>query len=243
MTLHLVTAMLWAGLAAEMSPPPLMHFVCRPATGPIVVDGRGDEPAWADTEAITEFRLWETFEKPAVETAVRFCYDDNNLYALFECRDDDLFVLYDERDANIWESDAVELFLKPFETDPIYYEFEVAPNNALFDARMVNSGSGGFPRWKSWNCDIKTAVTIRGTVNEWHDRDQGYTVEMAIPLRAFEETVGSRPLDGQTWRFAAVRVDFSVTLEKEQRSSTANVPDGNIHLKEGYSTLTFLPKE
>jgi len=233
-------AWLTAAFAAE-APPPIRHVVCHPATGPIIVDGRGDEPAWAETEPLTDFRLLRTFEKPATETAVRFCYDEANLYVLFDCQDDDLFVLYDQRDANIWESDAVELFFKPVEDNPIYYEFEVAPNNAVFDARMVNTGSGGFQRWKAWNCGIRTAVTVRGTVNEWRDRDQGYTVEVAIPLAAFSETIGDRPLDGQTWRFTAVRVDLSVTLDVPQRSTTANVADGDIHRKDGYFTLAFEP--
>ena len=235
-----VAVLVWALLVGGEAPP-IRHCTCRTATGPVVVDGKSDEPAWANAEPITDFRLLGTFEKPATDTTVRFCYDATHLYALFECQDDDLFVLYDERDDNIWESDAVELFFKPLETSPIYYEFEVAPNNALFDARMVNTGSGGFQRWKAWDCGIRTAVVLRGTLNEWHDRDEGYTVEIAIPLDAFGETIGDRPLEGQTWQFTAVRVDLSVTLETAQRSTTANVPDGDIHRKDGYFTLTFLP--
>jgi len=37
------------------------------------------------------------------------------------------FALYDQRDANLWESDVVELFFQPSEDSPLYYEFEVAP--------------------------------------------------------------------------------------------------------------------
>lgn len=225
--------------SAAESPPPLLHFDCRCATGPIMVDGKADDPAWKDALRITEFRLLRTYEKPTEETVVRFCYDDDFLYVLFECADPDVFALYEERDDRIWESDAVELFFKPDENNPIYYEFEVAPNNALFDARMVNTGSGGFKRWASWNCDIQTATTIQGTLNDWSDRDESYTVEIAIPLETFKETIGARPLKGQSWRFAAVRVDLSVTLEKEERSTTANVPEGDIHQKDGYFTLTF----
>ncbi|NIA15952.1 MAG: hypothetical protein GWP08_17960 [Nitrospiraceae bacterium] len=221
------------------APPPLLHFECARTAGAIVVDGESDDKAWDNAEPITDFRLWETFERPTERTSVRFCYDDDYLYALFECDDPDIFTLYDSRDAYIWESDAVELFLKPDADNPIYYEFEVAPNNAVFDARMVNTGSGGFRRWAKWNCDVRTAVQVRGSINEWKDRDEGYTVEIAIPLAALSETIGDRPLRGQTWKFAAVRVDVSVTLDKEERSSTANVPGGDIHQKNGYFSLTF----
>lgn len=236
MLIHVVASMVLLAVNAE---PPLLEFPCVRAASPIIVDGKADEEAWTKAAPITEFRLLKTFGKPTEKTSVRFCYDDENLYALFECDDKDVFTLYDQRDANLWESDAVELFFKPDANNPIYYEFEVAPNNAVFDARMVNTGSGGFKRWAAWDCAIRTATHIRGTLNQWTDRDKGYTVEIAIPLKAFGEVIGDKPLKGQTWKFAAVRVDLSVTLTAEERSATANVPDGDLHQKEGYFSLTF----
>jgi hypothetical protein len=225
--------------AFAAAPPPLLCVDCARAASPIVIDGQADEAAWKAVTPVTEFRLWKTFAKPTEKTSVSLCYDDIFLYALFECDDKDVFALYNTRDANLWESDVVELFFLPDLANPIYYEFEIAPNNAVFDARMVNTGSGGFKRWASWNCEIRTAVRVRGTVNQWQDRDEGYTVEIAIPLKAFDEVLKDRPLKGQTWKFAAVRVDLSVTLQADERSSTANVPEGDIHQKDGYFSLTF----
>jgi len=220
-------------------PPPLLQFECRRAPDKIRVDGNGDDKAWQNATPITDFRLWRTFGAPAESTSVRICYDDENLYALFECSDPDVCVLHRGRDVRIWESDCVELFLQPDAANPIYYEFEISPLGDIFDARFVNTGSGGFQRWAQWDCRIRTAVRVDGTVNEWKDKDKGYTVELAIPLEAFAETIEGRPLEGQTWRFAAVRVDVSVTLSQDQRSSTANVPEGDIHSKEGYFALVF----
>ncbi|MBI5094141.1 MAG: carbohydrate-binding family 9-like protein [Candidatus Hydrogenedentes bacterium] len=219
--------------------PPIQHFDCNRATGPITVDGRLDEPAWKAIPPITSFRELKSFAAPAEKTEFRIAYDDAYLYFSFRCDDADVFTLYEERDANLWESDVVELFLQPVSDNPIYYEFEIAPNNAVYDARMVNSGSGGFRRWAKWNCDIKTAARVDGTLNDWRDRDSGYTVEAAIPLAAFREAIGDKPLKGQTWKIAAARMNFSVTLEAEDRSSTANIASGSMHQKDGYNTLTF----
>ena len=169
-----VMACLCTSVSAEA--PPLQHFECARAESAIVVDGKADEAAWAAIEPITDFRLWHTFGQPAERTAVRVCYDDANLYLLYECADKDVFALYNERDANLWESDVVEVFLQPDPSNPIYYEFEIAPNNTVFDARMVNTGSGGFRRWARWNCDIRVAARVDGTLNEWRDEDKGYTV-------------------------------------------------------------------
>jgi len=225
-------------VAAAAPPPP--HFECAHRTGaPIMIDGVPDEQAWRDCAPITDFRLFKTLGKPTEKTTLRICYDETYLYALFECTDPDIYVLHQERDGKLWESDAVELFFWPDDSNPIYYEFEVGPANAVFDARFVNTGSGDFQRWAQWNCEIRTATRVRGTVNDWKDRDDGYTVEIAIPLKAFAETTWDKPLPGQTWKFAAVRVDLSATLAKEERAATANVPDGDIHQKDGYATLTF----
>ncbi|MBI4558912.1 MAG: carbohydrate-binding family 9-like protein [Candidatus Hydrogenedentes bacterium] len=234
-----IVVMVALSLLLGASPPPLMHFTCTPAAGPIEIDGKADDAAWKAVTPITEFRLWRSFQKPTEATSVRLCYDDDFLYALFECADPDIFVLHSQRDDRLWESDVVELFFQPDEKNPIYYEFEIAPNNAVFDARMVNTGSGGFLRWAAWDCGIRTATDVRGTPNHWQDRDQGYTIEIAIPLGAFHEVIGDQPLKGQTWKFAAVRADLSVTLKAEERSATANVADYDIHNKSGYSKLTF----
>lgn len=227
-----------AGLGAL---PPLVYVSCLRAPEPITVDGVMSEAAWDTARPVTDFRLWdETLGEPTESTSVRFCYDDENLYAFFECDDPDLFALNRGRDARIWESDCVELFLWPKESSPIYYEFEVSPENEIFDARFVNSGSGGFARWAAWDCEVRTAVAVRGTVNDWQDEDEGYSVEMAIPLGALRESIGYQAVKGQTWRFAAVRCDMSVTLEATERSATANVPDGDIHgARQQYFTLRF----
>ncbi|MBX7258135.1 MAG: carbohydrate-binding family 9-like protein [Candidatus Hydrogenedentes bacterium] len=220
---------------------PLLALECPKATGGIAVDGQGNEPAWKDVKAITDFRLWNpSLGKPTESTELRMCHDDTNVYALFVCTDPDVFALHEGRDAMLWESDCVELFFVPDANSPIYYEFEVSPRNDVFDARIVNSGSGGFRRWApTWNCGMRTAATVRGTLNDWRDTDEGFTVEMAIPIEAFADANGTKPLAGQTWQFAAARMDFSKTLKVEERSSTANVPDMNIHKREGWFTLTF----
>lgn len=220
---------------------PLLALECPRATEAVAVDGDGGEAAWAAVKPITEFRLWNpSLGRPTESTELRMCYDDANIYALFVCSDPDVFALHEGRDAMLWESDCVELFFLPDAGSPIYYEFEVSPRNDVFDARIVNSGSGGFRRWApAWNCGIQTAVTVRGTLNDWRDTDAGYTVEIAIPIAAFEDANGTKPLKGQTWPFAAARMDFSKTLKVEERSSTANVPDMNIHKREGWFTLTF----
>lgn len=219
--------------------PALLRFECAKASGAIVVDGSGDDAAWQDVEAIDAFRLWFTLDTPTSATSVKMCYDDDNLYLLYECDDPDVFTLYEERDAFLWESDVVELFVAPDDDSPIYYEFEFAPNGAIFDGRFVNRGSGGFRRWAAWDCDLQMKATVRGTLNDWTDTDEGYTVEVAIPRTAFSETIGDAPFTGQTWRFAAVRMEYSTALAKAEAYVTANCVDGDFHNRDQWYYVTF----
>lgn len=234
------TALLGAGESGEdAEAPPLKNLACVRAESAIEVDGQSGEDAWESVAPVTDFRVWNTLEAPIEAVSVRCCYDDEAIYFLFECADPDVCAVNEGRDAWLWESDNVELFFKPVEDSIIYYEFEVSPLNDIFDARFVNTGSGGFKRWSKWDCDMETAVSVRGTVNDWKDTDEGYTVEIAIPIKTFEDAIGDEPLKGQTWKFAAVRTDASVTLESIDRSATANVQRNQMHDPESWFNLSF----
>ena len=86
--------------------------------------------------------------------------------------------------------------------------------------------------------DQIAAVRLRGTLNKWEDRDEGWTVEGRIPWKAFAAT-GGRPAPGAKWKFALCRYDYSVTLEHPETSSTAPLTRMDFHRYEDYGVLTF----
>ena len=83
------------------------------------------------------------------------------------------------------------------------------------------------------------AVKLNGTLNDWKDRDKGWTVEGRIPWRAFEAS-GGKPAVGAKWRFALCRYDYSTDFEEPDLSSTAPLPVPNFHHYEGYGELVFV---
>lgn len=63
------------------------------------------------------------------------------LFVRFDCRDPEARASLTARDAPLWQEDAVEVFLAPGVADPeTYFEIEVNPLGALFDARVANPG-------------------------------------------------------------------------------------------------------
>jgi len=225
---------------------PKPSFECRRAVGEIVLDGKADEAAWRSAEVLDNFApFWlRTQEKPAREpytkTAARLLWDDQFLYFHAEMDDADLFADVTEQDGECWNNDVFELFFKPSEEKPSYYEFEVTPANVHFDLFVRQRESENFLKWARESAfGWKTKVDLRGTLNNRKDRDKDWSVEGRIPWSDFEPT-GGRPAVGAKWKFTLCRYDYSVDFPKPELSASAPLSRMDYHHTPDYSTLVFV---
>lgn len=215
--------------------------VCRRATGKIVVDGKGDEPAWKSASVITDFhQAGANPPKPGkTRTTARLLWDDEALYFLAEMEDADLFADVTEHDGVTWENDVFELFFKPAEDRPPYYEFQVTPLNTHFDCYVKSRSGGWIRRWtKAHKFTWETKPVLRGTLDGAEDRDEGWSVEGKIPWTDFRHT-GGKPKGGDVWRFALCRYDYSIDFELPDLTTTAPLTQADFHLTAQYGRLTF----
>lgn len=115
-------------------------------------------------------------------TRVRVTRDVRALFVRFECVDRHVWSTHTERDAPLWEEEVVEVFLAAGPGDPAdYFELEVNPSGALFDARVHNPHSRRVdmrvdPRW---HCD---GIEWSATRSPGED---GWQAELRLPLAAF----------------------------------------------------------
>lgn len=230
----------------EPAPKPKPSFECRRATGPITLDGKADEPAWKAAETLDNFvPYWLTTpEKPArkpyTKASARLLWDDEFLYFHCDMEDADLFADVLEQDGECWNNDVFELFFKPSELKPAYYEFEVTPANTHFDMFVPKREVENFLKWaKASAFGWKTKVDLRGTLNDRKDRDRGWSVEGRIPWSDFEPT-GGRPAMGDRWKFTLCRYDYSVDFAEPELSATAPLTKKDYHHTADYSTLIFV---
>jgi hypothetical protein len=86
---------------------------------------------------------------------------------------------------------------------------------------------------------MKTAVQLRGTLNHAREKDQGWSVEGRIPWRDLSYT-GGRPNIGETWKFAACRVNISAGIDSPELSTSAPLTSPDFHHYEDYATLKFV---
>ncbi len=110
--------------------------------------------AAAPTE-LQPFVLADGRSAPRWPTQVAVAWDEARLQVFFACTDDDAWGTFTERDAPVWQQEAVELFLAAGEEVPAeYFEFEVSPAGVLFDARVANPHGDriGMTVDPAWNC-------------------------------------------------------------------------------------------
>jgi len=242
------------GLANQDQPPPKLVqpqqpkpgnskvVECRWLTGALKIDGVVNERSWTDAEAIT---LQVPWEKRAAKTATtaRLLWDREYLYFSAEMDDGDLYADVQNANGPVWENDSFALFFKPHDTKLSYYEFGINAANVPFQLFLPSRGGGGYKRFAAGTeIKIESAVKLRGTLNNWTDKDKGWTVEGRIPWSVFQPS-GGRPKGGDRWRFALCRSDYSVTLERPELSTSAPLTAADFHHYEEYQELVFVERQ
>jgi hypothetical protein len=213
---------------------------CRWGVGPIKIDGKIDEPAWQKAQPLQDFVVFWEHRKAKTATRARLLWDDQHLYFGADMDDSDLFADVKEFNGRTWENDVFELFFKPARDRLIYYEFQVNALNTRLELFMPSRGSGGYRRFApTTKFGTESAVQLRGTLNEWQDKDTGWTVEGRIPWSAFEAS-GGKPAPGARWHFALCRYDYSTAFDNPELSSTAPLTQPSFHRYEDYGELLFV---
>jgi len=219
---------------------------CRWATGPITIDGKADEPAWAEAVVIDDFRTPWLPGAPKALTAckARLLWDGQYLYFHADMDDGDLFADVTEHDGWTWENDVFELFFRPDPAKPSYYEFQVNAAGTMTELFIPEQSPTLFDDFAKRDVFTwKTAVVRRGTLNERDDEDAGWSCEGRIPWVDMIHT-GARPTAGETWHFALCRYDYDGQWPKPNLSTTARFTRMQFHQLDGYTPLTFVgPKD
>jgi hypothetical protein len=113
---------------------------------------------------------------PRHPTDVRLLADPDALWVRFDCTDPDAWGTHTERDAPLYEEEAVEVFLAPAPPDGSaprrYVEIEASPRGVRFDALVDNpTGSrhdGGFVVDVAWDLPgLEVRVGKAGTFDDW----------------------------------------------------------------------------
>jgi len=217
-------------------------YPCHYARGKIKIDGLINEPDWQQAKTVdfvTVARDGRSFGPARSPTSAKLTYDKNHLYIAIEACDKDIWATFTDRDDDLWYEDVLEAFFKPDDTKPTYYEFEFSPRNVVLDLIIPRRGARTLRAMKQFDAPVKSAVKVRGTLDNWKDIDDKWVLEAAIPLSAFKDTTAT-PEPGDKWRFALCRYDYSFYLQRgKEMSSSAEIPRMDFHGWQYYDILLF----
>jgi hypothetical protein len=216
----------------------------RVADASLRVDGRLDEAPWRTegTGAFVHPTTGQPVPSSRVQARAWFAWSDERLYVAARVGDRNPFAPFrpEEVDPHLWErSSAVELMVQP--GDPgdnrVYYEIQADTVCAQWTTRFddynrpqrVDSAGRRHYGHEEWSPTIECAA---------RPGPDGYTLELAIPWRAFAE--GARtpvpPRVGDVWRVNVY------SFRDGQRDALAWSPlrgAGNFHYAPRFGRLVF----
>ena len=225
----------WVEMPAQTTSLPA-HQASR-RVSPIALDGKLDEQDWQVAYVTEGFR--QTFPNYLAEarglTRVRILFDEKNLYVgarlLKSSPDQKIMTRLNRRDQRNEGADSFFIGLDPILSRRSAYVFGVTAAGVQFDF-IVNDSQGDRGFDYAWDAVWESAVSID---------DEGWSVEMRIPLSVMKIPIGS----SAAWGFNPCRADNGQAKEESKwyvqprdvSSGIANYP-----FLQGIEQLTLQPK-
>jgi hypothetical protein len=214
------------------------HYTAYKIKDTLAIDGKLDELAWQNASRSNRFTDLISGAATHLDTRAAVLWDDQNLYVGYWVEEPDVTATLTERDAPIYKDNDVELFIAgqdgyyEFEINSfgtiyevLFFWMDAYEQKGYYQlpefkrdmpgAKIFNGVGYQHPRgsrigfWKWDMPGLLSAVHVDGSINKSHDKDKGWTVEIAIPwtslkILAEADRRALPPLEADVWR-----MDFS----------------------------------
>jgi hypothetical protein len=233
----------FTGCAARPAAEPAAPVGIVYADTPPVIDGKMDDPVWKKALPLTTFHaVGRPGQRVDMGTAM-LAWDEKNLYGIMAVKDKDVHYVHTSNTQPLWLADCVGVFVKPRDDRLAFMEVEINPYGAIMAVPWPSRGVGNKLRLP---CDAMAAqitarTTVQGTVNDWHDVDEGWIIEFRIPWSCCREVFPNDPQPGEVWRVNVCGFDFSAYRERGLLFSLADGLGGTFDEYESYGRMVLLP--
>ena len=177
---------------------------------------------------------------PYQQGTVRLMYDDEYFYVGADLEDHDIVQYGTENQTHFYGTgDTLEIFLKP-ENSHSYWECYGTPNakktSLFFESR-------GYPVNKEKDVlmpGLENAVKVHGTVNNYKDKDKGWTIEIKFPRKELAKA-GCEFKPGEPWTILIARYNYTYGSKEGniQFSTAPELPAVNYHHLEYYAEIDW----
>lgn len=145
---------------------------------------------------------------------MRAGFRDGALIVRFDGRDAGTVATLSGRDEPLWTEDVYEVFLAPVDPPTVYFEFEINPLGALFDARVDS------PDLVRSSMNVDVAWNLPGFRGRSRIKPARWSATLAIPIAPMLEGRS----DPRCWRANFYRVDRGAKDEFSAWSPTGRDP-------------------
>ena len=218
---------------SKMKPITPRGYVCYRASSPINVDGKPDDPAWADAPWTEDFVDIEGPGKPIprFRSRAKMLWDDQYLYVYAELQEPHVWGTITKKNEVIFRDNDFEVFINPDASNHNYYEYEMNALNTIWELTLDRPYRDDGPAHLGTNLEgLKSAVHVEGTINDPSDTDHGWSVEIAFPWKAlakYAKSVPCPPVDGNQWRMDFSRVEWVIDIIDGKYRKVPNRPEDN----------------
>ncbi len=196
----------------------------------ITIDGRMDEPQWAEVQEQTDFYLLKT-QTPTLDPArstFKILPCEDRVIIGIRCEEPDMpYVNHVEKFSTIWAGNTVELYLSPSNNYFDFYQFVVSSVGAT--ASLFHS-EGGVIRPDPYAPEWKSAV---------HKGEDFWSVEIEIPLSSFYMTPNE--LWSDNWLVNVCRSRIYKVLDAQRRSDSSWSPVDGFKDSKKFRSLPGFP--
>lgn len=222
--------------------PPALH--AKYTAEPIELDGRLDEGIWATATRYPLSLSRENQEEGEILVdggTVQLAHDDDYLYVAVDFQDSDLAAEGEKDHEHHYQlGDVAEVFIKP-RGESWYWEMYVTPQGHKTAFFFPGRGRLGLPsHFEAADIGLDVAAEVTGTLNDWRDRDTGWTGEMRFPKADFSD-VGVPFNADEPWSILVARYNYSRYLSHKEYSMCPPLSEINYHLYEEYADLILDP--
>ena len=209
-----------------------LNYVCYQTNESLVIDGKLDEESWLNSKWTQDFVDIEGSLKPLPPfiTKAKMLWNEDYFYVGAYLEESDLWASITKRDAVIFHDNDFEVFIDPDSDTHDYYELELNALNTVWDLLLIKPyRDRGQVAFNSWDFKgLKTAVHLQGSLNDASDKDEYWSVEIAIPWESLAEASHkpTPPVDNDIWKINFSRVNWQLEKEADGYSKKIN-PDTN----------------
>ena len=189
-------------------------YVAHRINEPIEIDGTATETSWEKAEWTSDFIDIEGIKKPTYRTRLKMLWDADYLYFYAQMQEPHVWGTLKQRDTVIFYNNDFEIFIDPDGDTHNYMELEINALNTVWDLFLTKPYRNKGKVIDSWHIEgLKSAVHVKGSLNDSSDKDTDWSVEIAIPWSvAIEASNADAPPKNDFWRLNFSRVHWNHDL-------------------------------